>query len=223
MNRHQTIANWVAVLFIIGTAASVAGDMMLAPLKNDPMAMQMFAQNMPRVVSATLLFLTACLAIAAIPIVWFPLLRRHSETGALLYFAARLVESILYLFGAVILLGLVHIGRTGSPDQTLFDVLIRLSGHSLVIGTMLVFGISALILARLLYQTKLVPRWLSIWKAIGAVLLFVQGILILFEIATPIIESTLFLPIAVNEMVLAIWLLVVGFSPGAVSQLRQDQ
>ncbi len=87
---------------------------------------------------------------------------------------------------------------------------------------MLIFSLSAIILGVIFYQTKLVPNWLSVWKIVGGVLLFVQGLLVLFELATPTLEATLFIPIAVNEMVLAVWLIVKGFSATALAGISEE-
>jgi len=73
----------------------------------------------------------------------------------------------------------------------------------------LAFAISALILNFVLYQSKLVPRWLSAWGFIGAALVFANYLLESFGI-NPV--EILFIPTAVQEMVFAVWLIVKGFN-----------
>jgi Domain of unknown function (DUF4386) len=68
------------------------------------------------------------------------------------------------------------------------------------------------------YRSRLIPRWLSGWGLAGTALGAVAGLLVLFRVtgymSAP--QVALNLPIGVNEMVLAIWLLVRGFrSPAA--------
>jgi hypothetical protein len=75
------------------------------------------------------------------------------------------------------------------------------------------YGLGALILNYFLYQSELVPRWLSVWGLIGGVLIVAMGGLRLF--GRPMFY--LALPIVLNEMVLAIWLIVVGFDSSAIS------
>jgi hypothetical protein len=65
----------------------------------------------------------------------------------------------------------------------------------------------------LLYQSKLIPRWLSVWGFIGAIL-FPVAWLSLFG---PTISGPFLLPLVVNEVVLAVWLIVKGFSPSAIA------
>ena len=75
------------------------------------------------------------------------------------------------------------------------------------------FGLSALILYTLLYQSRLVPRWLSAWGFIGGVMVLTAGVLRLFgESSTSPTSILLTVPIGINEMVLAVWLIVRGFN-----------
>jgi len=221
MENPRSAAIWVAVLFIIATAASVAGEIMLGPLRlAGNYDLSEIAENPQKVVSAFLMFLFACSAIVAIPIVLFPILRLHSETGALIYVAARFAEGLLFLFGGIFTLALIPLAFATTEKGDVFAVIDELSLYSYTLGTMVVFGFSAIVLAVLFYQTRLVPRWLSVWKGIGAVLLVAQGVLVLYDSITPLMEQILYLPIAVNEMVLALWLIVKGFSPEALIALR---
>ena len=72
-----------------------------------------------------------------------------------------------------------------------------------------------------LYRSKLIPRFISAWGFIAAALLLVGSVLIMFDAFAGISESGLelifALPIAVNEMVLAVWLIVKGFNPSAIA------
>ena len=67
------------------------------------------------------------------------------------------------------------------------------------------------------YRSQLIPRWLSVWGLVGTVLCLTAGLLVLFQ-SIAVLSSTqvvLSLPIGVQEMVLAVWLIVKGFSPKA--------
>jgi hypothetical protein len=82
----------------------------------------------------------------------------------------------------------------------------------------LAFYVGASMYYYLFYRARLVPRWLSGWGLAGTTLGAIAGLLVLFRVtgymSTP--QVALNLPIGVNEIVLAIWLLVRGFdSPAA--------
>ncbi len=82
----------------------------------------------------------------------------------------------------------------------------------LVMPTFFAFTVGALMYYTLFYRARLVPRWLSGWGIAAVVLMMTACLLALFS-NTPVTGYTfLFLPIAVQEMVLAGWLLVKGFS-----------
>ncbi len=65
------------------------------------------------------------------------------------------------------------------------------------------------------YQTRLVPRWLSGWGIVGVILGAAAALLILFGVTGSMstIQIVMNVPIGVNEIVLAVWLIVKGFRP----------
>jgi hypothetical protein len=80
-----------------------------------------------------------------------------------------------------------------------------------------VFIIGAVCLYTSFYRTRLIPRWISIWGLIGAVPYLVYGLLHLFDMAPGL--DFLQVPLAVQEMVMGVWLIVKGFSPSAIASL----
>jgi hypothetical protein len=63
-----------------------------------------------------------------------------------------------------------------------------------------------------MYQSRLIPRWLAAWGVLGTICSLGAAVSILFGLlpySPPML--IVILPIAVQEMVLAIWLIVKGF------------
>jgi hypothetical protein len=81
-------------------------------------------------------------------------------------------------------------------------------------GAGLAFNLSALLLNSLLYRSKLVPRWLSMWGFLGAALWMIVWFPQIYDVELGIVEAA-FLPIALQEMVLAVYLIVPGFDSTA--------
>jgi hypothetical protein len=80
-----------------------------------------------------------------------------------------------------------------------------------------VFCVGALMLYCLLYQSKRIPRWLSVWGLIGAPLMLAAGFLLLVEgYPNSTLSSVLYAPFALQEMVFAVWLIVKGFNSSAI-------
>ena len=64
----------------------------------------------------------------------------------------------------------------------------------------------------MLYRAQLVPIWLSLWGLLGAVLILARGVLELYGVnLSAAIQGVLTAPIGINEMVLAVSLIIKGF------------
>ena len=60
----------------------------------------------------------------------------------------------------------------------------------------------------LFYQTRLIPRWLSVWGFVGALVYFAAGVMALFGIEMGFLLAAL----GLQEMVMALWLIFKGFN-----------
>jgi hypothetical protein len=82
---------------------------------------------------------------------------------------------------------------------------------------MIVFSLGALAFYAVLYQSRLVPRWLSGLGFLTLVLNLAAGLLPLFGVLEPMstVAVVLELPLALHEMLLALWLIIKGFNPTA--------
>jgi hypothetical protein len=159
----------------------------------------------------------------------FPVLKRNIESLALGYRGLRLIENVFYIVGALSLpiiltlsQGYVAAASNASYYQLLGTLLLALHDWSIWMGTLIFFGLGSLTLNYLLYQSKLVPRFLSVWGLIGAALVLLYGLLGLFSLTHNMISSILTIlaiPIAVQEMVFAVWLIVKGFNPSVIASL----
>ena len=79
-------------------------------------------------------------------------------------------------------------------------------------GLLVAVGLGALMYYLVFYRSRLIPRWLSAWGIAGAGLLVVAGVLIIFDAIAPLSigQIVLAVPIGLQEMVLAVWLIVKG-------------
>jgi len=72
-----------------------------------------------------------------------------------------------------------------------------------------------------LYKSKLVPRFISVWGFIAAIVLITGSVLANIAMFTEIsglgLELIVAYPIAVAEVMLSIWLIVKGFNPTAIA------
>jgi hypothetical protein len=82
----------------------------------------------------------------------------------------------------------------------------------------IVFSIGSLMFYYLLYKSKLIPRWLSGWGLIGSTLFLASAFLPLLSYVSPSTLVYLHLTGAVNQMVLAVWLIVKGFNSSTIAR-----
>jgi len=75
-----------------------------------------------------------------------------------------------------------------------------------------------------LYQSQLIPRFISVWGFVGGASLFAAGLLGVFGISPlSTISIVLTAQMVLNEMVLAVWLIVKGFNSCAIADRPEDQ
>ena len=222
---HKTTARVVGILFIIATAAGAASAAVLGSILEAEGLLDGVAANEARVLVAVFLDLVLVGAVVAIPVVMFPILRKHTEGVARGYFAARMVEGMIIMAGAIALLTLATVSQESADlggGSSVFGatgtLLLAVREWTDLIGTQLVFGVTALILNLSMFRSLLVPRFISIWGLIGATLAVVSSLSSMFLGLDPfsVTSIVLFLPIAIQEMVMAVWFIVKGFNLSAM-------
>ncbi len=229
MNADRRTARLVGVLYIIGTVAGILSLTVTAPVRDAQDMLISLAANENALVAGALIVLTMGLALAMIPVLMFPILRRHNETLALGYVVFRgALETVTSMATAISWLLLLALGhayvQAGVPDLSGFQALgtVLLRGEAIESVSQIVFPLGALMFYFMLYQTQLTPRWLSGWGLVAALLWLATSLsvtlgLIAGQMST--IQIVLALPIGVQEMVLAVWLIVKGFNPSAIAAL----
>lgn len=235
MNSINRTARIVGALYIIGTVAGILSLVFRGPIGNVQDFLISVSANETRLVVGALFVLTMGLALAMVPVMMFPILRKHNEALALGYVVFRGgLEAVSYLAIATIWLLLVPLSQlyvqAGASDASNIQALgtLLLEAEKGIVGGVILtiaFSLGSLIFNYLLYQTKLVPRWLSAWGLIAGVLYLASGLLAVFGIIEALspIFVTLQLPKALQEMVLAVWLIVKGFNPYATVLLRSTR
>jgi len=228
MNKNKKTAISVGVLFIIASVLGVLGRSFSQPILDAPDYLIKISANENQVIIGGLLSLLAAFASAGIAIGLYPVLKKHHEALALGSVGLRVMEGMLYIIGVVGLLSILTLSqeyvKAGASNASLFQA----SGTSLLAVrdwagklSIIAFTMGALMYYYVFYQSKLVPRWLSGWGFLGAalslaaVLLAISGQIIYFSMVFILLQ----LPIGVQEMVLAVWLIVKGFSPSAIASL----
>jgi len=228
MNTERKIAITAGVLFIIATAASLAGSSVTDPILDAPDYLAGFAANGTRIIVGTLLAFVAAIGSSSIAIALYPVLKKHSEGLALGAVAFRVIEGIFYSLSAIGLLSLLSLSNqfvsagspSGSDFQTIAGLLLAARDISGFVFGVIAFCLGAFMYYYVFYQSKLIPRWLSVWGLIAVVMLLSAVFITLFDGEPYAISGNLLvlvLPIFLQELVLAVWLIAKGFNPSALA------
>ncbi len=137
------------------------------------------------------------LAVIGIPLLMFPIFNSNENKKLnYAYLASRIIEGILMIIGGIIIL---------NPSLESYREMMYSDVH------IYFFIAGALFFYMLLYRTQVVPKFISVWGIIATLILFIITVLKLFGIDLPIFQ-VLLMPIILNELFLAIWLMVKGFN-----------
>ncbi len=224
MNSNRRIAIIVGILFIIATAALFA-EPLYKPILNSPDYLDIIYSNRAIFITGILLESIMIPAMFLIPIFLFPILKKRNKILAIGYVVFRSFEAVLIGIAEISKLSLVNLSRDylnkGDLDASYFqDVGSLIQSRLYWVNTdgvlyVVVFAIGALILYSALYKSKLVPRFISGWGFIASITILIGVILSTYTNLSPTIAILLIAPIAVQEMVMAVWLIVKGFNPSA--------
>ncbi len=223
MNNYRTNAVVVGVLYIVGTVLGVLSVVFTSPALDDPRNLAQVAANANSVILAAFCVLGMGLALAMVPLALFPILKRYHEPLAVGYVVFRSgLETVtaLGVMGSWLLLvtlsqEYVALGAPAGPDFEAMNAVIRKAAEISSSTGAVVFPIGAMMLYVVLYQSKLIPRWLSVWGMIAVALNLVStGVAGLANLVDSMsqVQTAANLPIFLQEMVMAVWFIAKGFS-----------
>ncbi|HET9908483.1 MAG TPA: DUF4386 domain-containing protein, partial [Anaerolineales bacterium] len=228
MNTYRKTAITVGALFIVCTVASILGPT-LAISANSPDYLDQLAGNPDQIITAALLEFIWAAAGASIAIGLYPLLKKYNAALALGSVGFRVVENVFVLIGTLSLLSLLTLSQefiaAGAPEassfQTLGTLLLAVRDWQLHVISGLAFSLGVLMYYAILYKSNLIPRWLSGWGVLGAILALAATVLASFtrDFGLESAHTYLHIPIGLQELVFAVWLIAKGFNPSAIAAL----
>jgi hypothetical protein len=160
------------------------------------------------------------LAVVGIAVFVSPLLKGYSEPLALGHVGFRVAELVASLFLLATPLLVIALGD-GSASQELGSLL-QAQYDVAIVMVYLIVSVAGGILTFLLFQTKLIPRWLAVIGVIAYPVLFVGTVLDMFDLID-VTEGAGLVAVAPGglfELILPIWLLAKGFSHPVTTERR---
>ena len=230
MNPTRKTAVIAGVLFILAT---LAGPLLATPLTPDLTGADYLAgvsAQMNQAAGGVLLWIIAAFASAGIAIAMYPVLKERNVGLALGSVVFRALEAAFYMIGVVSLLSLLTLGQqfttAGAADrgalQAIGALLVSVRDHAGLVAVF-AFCVGAFMYYYLLFQSRLIPRWLSGFGIVAIILMMAACVLALFSGNRITSYIPLAFPIFLQEMIFAVWLIVKGFSPAAIASVPARQ
>ena len=195
MKSTRKIAIIVGLLFLVSTLTFMIGSNLIQSFLIDE------TQNKSPLILGVILEIICGVAVVGIGVLMFPILKLFNKRLALGYVIFRVIECIIIIAGGIYLLSLLKL----------------MWKYEMIIFVFTALG--GLIFSYLLFQSKLIPRYLSGLGIIGYVMLFLGVVLNMFSIFNINDGSgmLIYLPGGLFELFLPIWLFIKGFNPSVIA------
>jgi Domain of unknown function (DUF4386) len=220
-SNERRAAIIAGIFVLLGMAAGIFS---VVPSVDDPGYLLKVADSGPEVMRGAFFQLLMAPAYLGFALALYPVLRRHHPDLALGFVGCRLVAVTFILCGVISLPLFVTLSRAfiaaGAPEGSQFQVIGELmrTARDLVnhVAMIVALSLGALLFNLLLLRSRLLPAWLAAWGLAGATLAIAASLTVLFGFL-PVV-SPIYLgmngPMAVQELVLALLLIVKGLNPG---------
>ena len=219
MKTYRKTSIIVGVLFIIGTVSGILSAVFTGSILAAPDYLTQVAANQMQMVTGAFFILLMGLSLAMVPVMMYPLFKKQNEAlalGAVVFRGPLEAATYILMVVSWLLLIVVSQESANAADASSFQALgaVLLRANNMINPVLeIVFSLGALMFYTLFYQTRLIPRWLSGWGIVGAIVYLAGGVLALFGTNLEFLLALL----GVQEMVMALWLIIKGFNPSTLT------
>lgn len=224
MKQHKKAATIIGVLFLIALILNIVANEISKPVLDRTVYLTNAYSHRYLIVVVNLLNITCAIAMIFIPLVLLSAVRYQHKPLAIAYIGFRGLEGILFLFIAVKTLSFIDFSKMFLVNDTRHDIaaatgnMVIAEIHWATIIYLIIYSCGALVFYYLLLKSRLVPQGLSIWGLVAVLLLVSGTIMAIFGLGIfntiPLMQGMVWFapPIALNELVLAVWLIIKGFN-----------
>ncbi|WP_026693952.1 DUF4386 domain-containing protein [Peribacillus kribbensis] len=230
MNSNKKTAKLIGIFFILAAVFAVIPAFNLYnPVLVNADYLTQGSEHASQVMLGALFELLVVVSAIGTATTMFPILKKYNETIALWHVCFRFLEAVLILIGVLSVLSLLTLSReftsAAAPAitsyQTSGTLLKAVHDWTFLLGPNFMLGINTMMYSYIFYRSRLIPRFIPILGMTGAVLIFLCAILVMFDVIEQVSVwgGILAVPVAANEMILAIWLIIKGFNEPALTSL----
>jgi hypothetical protein len=222
-------ARIIGVLFLLAAVTAVIGLTLYDPILNGPDYLRNGSEHANQVVLGALMELILVVSAVGTATTMFPLLRQYNETIALWHVCFRFLEAIVITVGVISVLSLLTLSQefvaAGAPDPSSYHssgiILKAIHDWTFMLGPLFMLGINTVMYSYIFFKTRLVPRFISILGLTGGISVFICSLFVMFGVFPQISfwGAILAVPVAANEMILAVWLIVKGFNEKSIATI----
>lgn len=220
MNNYRKMEIIAGVGFLLAIIFGILGLSLTETYITD-LDFTVISNNVTSIRIGAIVTMFMALSVMMISLAFYPILKKKSSSLALGYVGLRFIEGFIFIINAVILLTLITLSKDITNvefNNSIGHLLLEARNHlGHVALDMAIFSVAALILYYLLFKFKLVPKWLSVWGLIASVIYMLAAYMVLFgfEPLSPAYIA-MNIPLALNEVVLGIFLIVKGFNKDSI-------
>jgi len=224
--KYKNHARFSGIFFLTAFVGGITGLAFLGPVVESPIDLTAIDAKNNEVLIGIIGILLLAISTVLIAVPMYPILRKKNEAVALASVVFRTIESSIYLLFITCWYGILRLSHlfvdAGSPSDNTYQLIgqvlyeIQTFHYNLVF-----FVIGAFMYYFLFYQTNLIPRWLAAWGMIGVSVNLINFLLVLFGVydERSVVAMISEAPLALNELTLAVWLIVKGYNPEALKTL----
>ncbi|MET9959844.1 DUF4386 domain-containing protein [Streptomyces sp. NPDC006326] len=225
MNASRRTATVAGVFFLVTEVAAIGGLALYGPvlggLNGSDYVLGPGADS--RVLLGAVCELVLVTAVIGSGVTLYPVIRRQNEGAALGHVCGRLLEAAVILVGIVGVLSVVTLRRNYAGADTASFVttgkaLVAVHDWTFLLGPNVALGANTLVLAWLVYRSRLVPRPIAVLGLIGGPLICASAGAVMFGLYEQVSPagSLAALPVFAWEVSLAVRLITKGFDPQAM-------
>jgi hypothetical protein len=223
MSALRKIAIATGILYLITHVTSIVAGIQYDFILKDPAYITGSGPATALLVAAFLevILVLANVGTGTLP---FPILKQQNEGIALSYLSLRVLEAGIIAVGILPILALVTLRQqAASADPAVLapigQALVSLHEGTMRLATNFIYGAHTVLLAYLLYKSRLVPRFIPVLMLIGGPAVLLLGTAVMFGLVPPTspLAGVAALSALSWELSFATWLIFKGFNPSAAA------